>query len=180
MKNLLLSSTVQSGKGGEIFFTRGSDRRVEIVLRPRRRTFWGFSFLTVLTFLMCWIWFAIYFHYKLLLWALRSYSVFSNASLCLSIEALAVRDITWVVTTWLVFMAAISEDIWSNQPHANSDTGWAKILKSMDPGVSGATGMEWNRNNNTFLFSTVLLGLYRDCRLIWLHYSRCRYFFWIL
>lgn len=114
---------------------------------------------------------------------LCSNSVFSNASLCLSlcyIEAFAVRGITWVVTTWLVFMAAVSEDMWSNQPHASCDIGWAGILKlSVDPGVLGATGMEWNRNNKDFLVLALVLGLYWDCMLIWLHFSRCRYFLWI-
>lgn len=84
------------------------------------------SLKTLLTFLMHWIWFVIYFHYKLLLSALCSNSVFSNVSLCLIfcyIEVFAVRDLTWVVTTWLVFMAAVSEDIWNNQPHAHSDMG---------------------------------------------------------
>lgn len=115
------------------------------VLRPRWRTLWSFSVPTVLTFLMCWIWFAIYFHYKLLLSALCPNSVFSNVSLCLSlcyIEIFAVRDITWFVTTWLVFMAAISEIVLSNQPHASSDIGEAAILKlSMDAGVLGDTDM---------------------------------------
>lgn len=133
------------------------------VLRPRRRTFWGFSVPTVLTFLMCWIWFAIYFHYKLLLSALCPNSVFSNVSLCLSlgyIEIFAVRDITWFVTTWLVFMAAISEVVLSNQPHASSDIGEAGILLlSMDAGGLGVTGMGENRNSKAFLVPAVLLGV---------------------
>lgn len=115
-----------------IFFTRESDSKYRIAFRPRRRTLWSFSpslspslsLKTLLTFLMHWIWFVIYFHYKLLLSALCSNSVFSNVSLCLIfcyIEVFAVRDLTWVVTTWLVFMAAVSEDIWNNQPHAHSD-----------------------------------------------------------
>lgn len=168
----------------EIFFTRGSNSKGEVFSDFSRNNFFEASlFLTVLTFLICWIWFAIYFHYKLLLSALCSNSVFSNVSLCLSlcyIEAFAVRDITWVVTTWLVFMAAVSGDIWSNQPHASGDTGWPGILQlSVDPGVSGATGMEWNRNNKAFLVSAALLSLYWYCMLIRLHFSRCRYFLWI-
>lgn len=109
------------------------------VLRPRWRTLWGFSVPTIPTFLMCWIWFAIYFHYKVLLSAQCPNSDFSNVSLCLSlcyIEIFAVRNITWFVTTWLVFMAATSEIVLSNQPHASSGIGEAGILKlSVDIGV---------------------------------------------
>lgn len=141
----------------EIFFTRGSNSKGEVFSDFSRNNFFEASlFLTVLTFLICWIWFAIYFHYKLLLSALCSNSVFSNVSLCLSlcyIEAFAVRDITWVVTTWLVFMAAVSGDIWSNQPHASGDTAGLEFFSCLLIQVSQGL-LAWNGTEITkpFLF----------------------------
>lgn len=135
MKNLLLWPKMWSLKDGDIFFTRERDRRCKIVYRPRIRRFWNCSlsfsliyiyFFILLTFLMCWIWFVIYFHYKILPSALCSNTAFSNASLCLIsyyTEVFAVRDLTWVVSTWMVFMAAVSENIRDNEPHACIDTG---------------------------------------------------------
>lgn len=57
-------------------------------------------------------------------------------------------------------MAAISEIVLSNQPHASSDIGKAGILKlPMDAGALGATGMGSNRNSKAFLVPAVLLGV---------------------
>lgn len=56
-------------------------------------------------------------------------------------------------------MAAISEVVLSNQPHASSDIGEAGILLlSMDAGGLGVTGMGENRNSKAFLVPAVLLG----------------------
>lgn len=57
-------------------------------------------------------------------------------------------------------MAAISEIVLSNQPHASSDIGKTGILKlPMDAGALGATGMGSNRNSKAFLVPAVLLGV---------------------
>lgn len=118
MKSLLLWPKMWSLKDGDIFFRRESDSKCKIVYRPRIRRFWNFSpslsliFSILLTFLMCWIGFVIYFHFKILTSALCSNTAFSNASLCLIscyIEVFAVRDLTWVVRTWMVFTAAVWE-----------------------------------------------------------------------